>query len=115
MLKVFNLSCVRRSHGAVALTRCNYSTDKGNKPNNDTTFKDDTPIEPLQLSYNSYEDLSSDSTTPPVIIMHGEHGKSIVYTEFFQCFNILLVYFSLVFCPFDIGRLIWVKTKLAQH
>lgn len=29
------------------------------------------PIEPLQMSYNSYEDLSSDSSTPPVIIMHG--------------------------------------------
>lgn len=29
------------------------------------------PIEPLQMSYNSYENLSSDPNTPPVIIMHG--------------------------------------------
>lgn len=29
------------------------------------------PIEPIQMSYNSYENLSSNPNTPPVIIMHG--------------------------------------------
>lgn len=29
------------------------------------------PIEPLKMSYNSYENQSSDPNTPPVIIMHG--------------------------------------------
>lgn len=75
MLKVFNLGCVLRGHGAAATrwTRCNYSADKNGKNNDTTTFKDDSPVVPLQLSYNSYEDLSSDPMTPPVIIMHGKY------------------------------------------
>lgn len=76
MLKIFNLRCLLRSYGGSVArsTGCNYSTSKkGKKGTNKTTSKDDTPIEPLQLSYNSYEDLSSDLTTSaaPVIIMHG--------------------------------------------
>lgn len=75
MLKVFNLGCVLRSRGvaAVRFTRCSYGTDKGGKQNDETTLKDDSPVVPLPLSYNSYEDLSSDASTPPVIIMHGKH------------------------------------------
>lgn len=74
MLKVFNLGCVlrNRTNPVAHLTKCNYATDKTGKENNATTTQDDTPIEPLPLSYNSYEDLSSDPTTPPVIIMHGK-------------------------------------------
>lgn len=74
MLKVFNLGCVLRSRATPVahLTKCNYAKDKNSNKNDDTTSQDDTPIEPLPLSYNSYEDLSSDSTTPPVIIMHGK-------------------------------------------
>lgn len=77
MLKVFNLGCVLRGHGgtsAARLTRCTFATDKGGKQNDATTLKDDSPVVPLQLSYNSYEDLSSDASTPPVIIMHGKYS-----------------------------------------
>lgn len=72
MLKVFNLGGFFRNQ-SVAMTRlakCSYA--KNSKQSDDATSQDDTPIEPLQLSYNSYEDLTSDSTTPPVIIMHGK-------------------------------------------
>lgn len=44
------------------------------------------PIEPLQMSYNSYENLSSDPNTPPVIIMHGLlkfHSNSLRSIESF--------------------------------
>lgn len=71
MLKVFNLGSVIRNHGPI-VRQCNFSSKKGGKQNDDTTLKDDVPIEPLQLAYNSYEDLSSDPLNPPVIIMHGE-------------------------------------------
>lgn len=71
MLKAFNLRCVIRDQCSVVLTRCSYSSNNGGKRKDGG--KNDTPIEPLQLSYNSYEDLSSDPTTPPVIIMHGKH------------------------------------------
>lgn len=84
MLKLFNLGYVIRNHGVsvVGLAKCYYATNKGSKQSKDTTIKDDAPPEPLQLSYNSYEDLSCDSTTPPVIIMHGKLMLSItVYSH----------------------------------
>lgn len=37
--------------------------------NKDATIE--PPIEPLQMSYNSHENLTGDPNTPPVIIMHG--------------------------------------------
>lgn len=78
MLKALNLRCVMRNQGisATRLTRCNYASK-----NSDNATKDDAPIVPLQMAYNSYEDLSSDPTTPPVLIMHG------LYTERFRLFN----------------------------
>lgn len=82
MLKAFNLRCVIRSTGSTIarFTKYNYATDKGgNKQSDETTLKNDSPVVPLQLSYNSYEDLSSDPTTPPVIIMHGKY--------IFNCIN----------------------------
>lgn len=78
MLKVLNSKCVLRNQ-SISLTpfiRCTYASKKGSKQNDDNATKDDSPVEPLQLSYNSYEDLSKDSTTPPVLIMHGAFIKS---------------------------------------
>lgn len=73
MLKALNSSGVLRNHSiqAARFTRCGYASKKGPKQNDDNSTKDDAPVEPLQLAYNSYEDLSSDSTTPPVLIFHG--------------------------------------------
>lgn len=81
MLKVFNLNCVLRNQSAAVIhaSTCNYAKKKGGKQKlDDTILKDDTPIEPVQLSYNSYEDLSrSDQSFAPVIIMHGKEKPNV--------------------------------------
>lgn len=75
MLKAFNLRFGLRNQRILAAKsiECNYSTKRGKQGNKkgDTTTADNVPVEPLQLSYNSYEDLSSDPEVSPVIIMHG--------------------------------------------
>lgn len=50
--------------------KCKYSTENAE---NSASTKSEPPIQPLQLAYNSYEDLSSDPSTSPVIIMHGNY------------------------------------------
>lgn len=83
MLNVLNLKCLLRANSIsiVQLAKVNYSADKSNKRNRENTPKDEV-IEPLQLSYNSYEDLSSDPTTPPVLIMHGLCVNTHIYYPF---------------------------------
>lgn len=75
MLKAFNLRFGLRMQSILAARaiQCNYSSNRGKQSNkkDDSTTKDNAPVEPLQLSYNSYEDLSSDPEVSPVIIMHG--------------------------------------------
>lgn len=74
MLKALNLGCALRFNGVFTsrITGANYCSESGGKKGDIVIPKDDDPIEPLQLSYNSYENLSKDPSTPPVIIMHGK-------------------------------------------
>lgn len=87
MLKALNLRCVMQNHGITItrFTRCNYASKKGQQQNSDNATKDDAPIVPLPMSYNSYEDLSSDPTTPPVIIMHGSYTKETLFNR--KCYH----------------------------
>lgn len=84
MSRILGLSCTLQSGSilAVRLTRCNYCSDKGGKQNDDTVnpskttagTTDDNSVVPMPMSYNSYEDLSSVQTTPPILIMHGVYS-----------------------------------------
>lgn len=73
MLNALNSKCALRncSFSAVRLSQCHYSSNRGRKRTGEPPIKDDASVVPLQLSYNSYENLTSDSTTSPVLIMHG--------------------------------------------
>lgn len=73
MIKALNSRCALRNQSflVVRLSQCHYSSNRGRKRTGEPPIKDDAPAEPLQLSYNSYENLTSDSTTSPVLIMHG--------------------------------------------
>lgn len=77
MSRVLSLKCTLRPSNILAVrsTRCmNYSSDKGG----DTTGTvGDESVLPLSMSYNSYENLSSVQTTPPILIMHGVYSQSM--------------------------------------
>lgn len=84
MSRVLNLRCTLRTSNifAVRFTRCSYSSDKGSDNQNENTTNttgtvDEEAVQPLSMSYNSYENLSSVQTTPPILIMHGVYNKSI--------------------------------------
>lgn len=49
------------------VTKRFYANDNGNQNANI-----ETNIEPVSLSYNSYENTNVTSTAAPIIIMHGE-------------------------------------------
>lgn len=80
MSRVLSLTSTLRSSNilAVRLTRSNYCSDKGGNQNDDTAntkttagTTDDNSVVPMPMSYNSYENLTSVQTTPPILIMHG--------------------------------------------
>ena len=76
MSRVLNLRCTLRTSStfAIRITRCNYSSEKGGGKQNDNTTGTTVDYEaviPLPMSYNSYENLTSVQTTPPILIMHG--------------------------------------------
>lgn len=50
-------------------------SSSGNCGNEDSSAE--AKIEPVSLSYNSYETASNEATAPPVIIMHGKNTLTI--------------------------------------
>lgn len=69
MLKMLNLrSFFSNRITILSASKCKYSS-KNNQSSSDSNL--DPPLNPLSLSYNSYENLSCDANIPPVIIMHG--------------------------------------------
>lgn len=72
MLKALNTSGIlqgRYNLGQFVCHKCS-KVDKNNSNNKQPKL--DPPIKPLSLSYNSYENRSSDPNVPPVLIMHGK-------------------------------------------
>lgn len=84
MSRVLSLNWTLRGTRSISAARLpwgSYSTDKGGKQNDDTAktkattgTTNDESIVPMSMSYNSYENLSSVQTTPPILIMHGAYG-----------------------------------------
>lgn len=97
MLKAVNLKYVLRYHNFTGIqqSQCHYSSNKGRKRKGDPPFIDDAPVEPVQLAFNSYENLTSDSSTSPILIMHGRSINSLHSIRIFFLFFRVIVFLSI--------------------